>query len=67
MSNNHTSGTESTAIKSVVVRVIETFVAAVEAAEGYSEVAARLRGTLLEKNSRSESALKIALFGEEPS
>jgi hypothetical protein len=65
MSDDPASQTEPVAAKPVVVRVIETFVSSVAATEGYSEVAARLGDTLLKKGSRSEAALKAALFGSD--
>ena len=67
MSSNQTPGMEEATPKSVVVRVLETFIASVEAVDGYQDVAARLRDTLLGKGSRSETTLKAALFGNDES
>lgn len=50
--------------KPVVERVLDSFLDAVAAEDGYLEVAARLRTTLgVEGGRRSEVALKAALFG----
>jgi hypothetical protein len=47
----------------VVQRVLDSFLDAVAAEDGYLEVTTRLRATLGEKGGRSEAALKAALFG----
>jgi hypothetical protein len=54
---------EATTAKPVVQRVLDAFVEAVAAEEGYTEVAARLRATLAVKGGRNEASLKTALFG----
>jgi hypothetical protein len=47
----------------VIQRVLDRFLDAVAAEDGYLELTTRLRATLREKGGRSEAALKAALFG----
>lgn len=63
MSDEPDQSDEAAAPKPVVQRVLDAFVSAVAAEEGYAEVAARLRDSLAKKGGRSEAALKTALFG----
>jgi len=51
----------------VPAQVFERFLADLTAAEMPAEVVARLRKTLIDDSNFSETALRQAIFGEEPS
>lgn len=53
------------AATSVAHQILEEFLSALMAEEGYAEIANRLRVAIL-KNRPSEAALRGALFGDEP-
>lgn len=59
-----TDTTESSDL-SVVDRVLTEFIKAVAAEDGFSEISARLKDTILEKRDFNEAALERALFGVE--
>jgi len=52
---------------SVVDRVLTAFTKSLAEEDGYSDIAARLRETLLDKRDFSETALELALFEVEQS
>ncbi|HEY3853179.1 MAG TPA: hypothetical protein VGO67_02165 [Verrucomicrobiae bacterium] len=61
------SSPNSTENVDVPTQVFEAFLKSIQAAGEDAELVARLRKTLMEERSFSEAAMKMAIFGHNPS